>query len=258
MTSAQAMLIAALLAAVSCHLVGCTTLRRDPAANALHSPYPSRRLWAVAPLRNESGSLHADGLRLADLLAQQLETASNLDVLPVNRTLAAMESLRVAQLTSRQDVMRLLQALGADGIVVGTITAYDPYDPPKLGIAIELYTTQAIEHLDHLALRRLAAAATDEGAQLPRSDLTNQPVAIVSAFLDAGDPATRLKLQRFAESRGPVDKVAQEWHRYRISMDLYSEFVSYVTSWRLLDAERRRMTPPTVASSSKDTNPSAP
>lgn len=246
MTSEQVMLTLAAL-----WLSGCAALMPKQGADPLVSPYAERRVWAIAPLRNESGSLQVDGAVMADLLAHQLENASNIDVMPVNRVLAAMEALQMRQITSGPEAMKLLATLGADGLIVGTVTAYDPYDPPKLGMAIELYSSPRLEAAHQSDLRRLASAGTDDGPPAPAARI-RQPVSLVSAFFDAADPEVRRKLARYAYRRRVqkdpdfvFQKDQEEPERmYRISMDLYSEFVSYVMSWRLLKAESQRLAPP--------------
>lgn len=249
MTSEQVMLTAAALLIGGCQWIS------GSGADPLYSPYSTRRVWAVAPLHNESGSLQADGVLLADHLARQLENASNIDVLPVNRTLAAMETIGLAEVSGPEQALRLLGAMGVDGLVVGTITAYDPYDPPKLGLAIELYTSQRAEQANPVDVRQLARAATDEAVLPPPAERgVPQPVNTVSAFFDAADPNVRGMLRRYAEDRGADRKDGlkerylyrgedRQWHLYRISMDLYSEFVSYVMSWRLMFAEQQRVAP---------------
>jgi hypothetical protein len=249
MTSKQVMLTLMLMLLV----VGCE-MQPKP-AEPLSAPYASRRVWAVAPLRNESGSLHADGLMFADRFVRALENAQGLDTLPVNRTLEAMQSLRLEQITSPGEAMQLMQALGADGLVVGTLTAYDPYDPPKVGIAVELYLNKDVEKLERLDPRALSEAAVDRGP-LPGVMQRQQPVSVASAFLDAADPQVRQMMKRFAVDRG-VEKDPRfvlfkeqddQWRLYRISIDLYAEFVGYEMSRRLLDVERQRLSLASAAS----------
>jgi len=242
MTSKQVMLTLMML------LLGGCGLMQPKAADPLAAPYASRRVWAVAPLRNESGSLHADGLMFADRFARALENAQGLDTLPVNRTLEAMQALRMEQITSPAEAMQLMHALGADGLVVGTLTAYDPYDPPKVGIAMELYLNRDVEALEMLDPRLLAEAAVDPSPRRT-SPQRRQPVSVASAFLDAADPMVRQQLKRYAVDRGkandPRFKLFTEqddhWRLYRISIDLYAEFVGYEMSRRLLDVERQRL-----------------
>jgi hypothetical protein len=236
MTSEQVMLTFVVLALGAC--AGPAVHPVEP----LKSPYEQRRVWAVAPLRNESGSLYADGVKMADRLAHQLENAANLDVLPVNRCLRAMDAMGIGQIATQQDAMRMVQTLGVDGLIVGTISAYDPYDPPRIGLALELYLSPRYDREQaDLDVRRLSRAATDELALAPPAN-SRQPVVVVSDILDARSPGTRENLQRYALDRGVV-KSKDAWVNYRINIDLYSEFVSYVMSWRLLRAEAQRIAP---------------
>lgn len=248
MTSEQVMLaLAVMLSLIS----GCTTSRRaeEQPVPRLVAPYAERLVWAVAPLRNESGSLEADGFAMADRLARQLEQADGIDVVPVNRVIAAMEALKMPAVRSPQDVIQLRQILGADALVVGTISAYDPYDPPKLGIAIELYIDPQRKNEPRVDVRQLSRAATAGEVTLPDAPLSGAPATVISGFYDAADPATRERLQRYAVGRGPAvdEDHPTNWRLFRMSMDLYTEFVSYTVSSRLLDAEGRRLRgkPPT-------------
>lgn len=226
---------------------GCAGFRaqQDPAPR-LMSPYPARQVWAVAPLRNESGSLHADGVTVADHLARQLERVSGIDVIPVNRVLAAMEALRMSAVASSQDALKLRQTLGVDALVVGTLSAYDPYDPPKLGLALELFGEGGQTAGQPLNIRELSRAPVDRLAHLPqgaRGIEAGQPSSVISVFYDAADPTTRQRLRRYAVGRGADAEARsdEEWRLFRISMDLYTEFVSYEVSSRLLHAETRRL-----------------
>ena len=144
-------------------LAGCDMRQR---AAVVTSPYERRQVFAVAPLRNESGNRYADGLNLADKLAQQLALTRGIDVLPVNRTLAAMHALGFGQITEVRQARQLQRALGVDGLVVGTVTAYDPYNPPKLGLALELYVDGQLAPRDAGPVnpRKLTRSPTDPNA----------------------------------------------------------------------------------------------
>jgi hypothetical protein len=233
MTSEQVMLIGVVLLLGSCTMPTAQT--QTPPA-----PITPPQLWAVAPLRNESGSAYADGLMLADSLVQQFEGAPGVDVLPVNRTLAAMAALEMDAPASPKDALKLMGTLGADALVVGTITAYDPYDPPKLGLALELYTRRRPQGAPLTDLRKLVRQPVGQG--MPTSvQLSRQPVALVSAVFDAGDVTSIELLDRYIQGRGPDTDDHQTARLHRISMDLFSQFVSHVMSRRLLEARLQRL-----------------
>lgn len=257
MTSKQVMLSAAALlaAAVTLTVAGCATLYPPRTAEPLDAPYEDRQVWAVAPLMNESGSRHADGVRLADKLARQLETASPLTVEPVNRVLDAMDALDMGEVTSPGEAELLRQTLGVDALVVGMVTAYEPYDPPKLGLALELYTGPLPGPNVSLDLRELSRAATDEESRPELPDpVGGGPASAVSAFFDAADPQVREQLRTYGTQRGVEAHGTRDWRLYRISMDLYSEFVSYEMSSQLLEAEARRLD----GSTERDNEPDEP
>ncbi|MFA9479126.1 hypothetical protein ACERK3_12610 [Phycisphaerales bacterium AB-hyl4] len=245
MTSKQVMLIAAamLVASATVILVGCAEFRRARPAEPLNAPYDERQVWAVAPLMNESGTRHANGVRLAEQLARQLETAAPLSVVAVNRVLDAMDALGLSMVSSPAEAEKLRQTLGVDALVAGTVTAYDPYDPPKLGLSVELYAGPLPQAGVTLDMRELSRASTDEMSrpELPGSQIGGGPVTVISGYFDAADPRVREQLRTYGTQRGTEAHGTREWRQYRISMDLYSEFVSYQVSWQLLEAEARRL-----------------
>ena len=224
-------------------LTGCAGGR--PAG--LAAPYAERKVFAVAPLRNESGSLAADGIRLADRLTEQLTLTRRVDTVPVNRVLAAMEAGGMASVTGRGDAMRLLRALDVDALVVGTVTAYDPYDPPKVGLNVDLYMGEALTTVA-MDIRLLSRAATDRGFNVDGDGRLTQPVTSFSALWDAGHPVTQDRLAAYAVGRGTdYGSTSTEARLFRISMDLYSGFVAFEAARRLMDAELLRLTLDRVA-----------
>lgn len=243
MTSKQVMLTLSSMLGVVVLLAGCDYTGASRKHQYPYSPYSERQVWAVAPLRNESGSGHADGVRIADHLSRQLTLVHGIDTVPVNRVLAAMHTLQLSAVTSKADALALRKALGVDGLVAGTITAWEPYDPPKLGLAVELYL-DPVHESRYFDIRRLTGAAV-EGQTIPDAPYTqtDQPVSAVSGYYDAADPVVRGELEHYGQHRGVGKRDPQNARLYRISMDLYSEFVSHAVGSRLLKAERIRVTP---------------
>ena len=236
-------LLRILLGLATAIVAGCGTV--PDRAPGLTAPYAERRVFAVAPLLNESGSAAADTLRLADRLTEQLTLTRRVDTLPVNRVLAAMEAAGIRRVASREQALRLTRTLGIDALVVGTVTSYDPYDPPRLGLNVDLYfgDTYAAEVFD---IRRLSRSATDT-TQLRAATTGAQPVSAFSALWDASHPVVQDRLHAFGVGRGTdYGATATEARLYRISMDLYSSFVAYEACRRLMDLEFLRLGPHAV------------
>jgi len=204
------------------------------------SPYRARHVFAVVPLRNESGSTHVDTAAMADKLTHELQRYAGIDTLPVNRVLAAMAVLGIEEVHTREQAMAVRQELGVDGLVTGTVTAYDPYDPPKLGLSVEVYLG---EHTPagRLDTRALTRAAVDGETRPTGGAHGGQPASTVAGVFDAADPAVARGLMGYggSHSRSPHDP--EGWRVYRISMDLYSQYVSRVMVARLMHAERARL-----------------
>ena len=198
-------------------------------------------LWAVAPLRNESGTSQADPLAISDDVVAAVEQVRGISAVPLNRVIAAMRALGLAELSTPTDARRLGEALDVDGLIVGSITAYDPYDPPTLGLALALYLPgrpdgEALG--DGLGPRELEwqPASLQTGAAQARVG----PVALASELLDAKSNDVLLAVQRYA--RGRVEQVsASAWHRYTRSMVLYRQFAAHEVVGRLIRQEWIRL-----------------
>lgn len=206
----------------------------------------TRQVWAVAPLRNETGTSHADGNRAADHLITQLNRVIGLEVLPLNRTLATMAQLGVGSIDSREQALALKAALGVDALVTGTLTAFDPYNPPKLGLTLELYAQPAPNYDQaNVDPRLLTSAAVDRNATNPGPlQPQSQPVTAIAGFYDGRSEAIRDRIQTYAKQHGEGDTNPHAFRLYLLSMDLFTEFAAYQVTEQLILAETLRLAPP--------------
>jgi hypothetical protein len=214
----------------------------------LTAPYDSSHgevLWAVAPLKNESGTSISDPLAVADKVAAAAAQVHGVRALPLNRTIAAMRALGLAELRDPGDAKRLAEAMGVDGLILGSVTAYDPYDPPTLGLALALYARPGAMTLNApagLDVSKLRYQPTDY-RYFPRSNYDDSPAAVVSEYLDAKNHAVLMDVRRYATGRSDPNS-ALSWHRYLASMDMYTEFAAWHTVQRLLENEWIRLAQP--------------
>jgi hypothetical protein len=211
----------------------------------LVSPYPAASdvVWVVAPLTNESGSSLVDELAVTDELVNQIRQVRGLSALPTNRALAAMRALEIPAIRTPAEAIALATATGADAVLVGTITAWDPYDPPELGLSVALFTRTGAMHgiaatgsgTDPMTLR----TAVREDA--PTAGAVGMgPVSSVADHADASNHAVLAEVKAFAVGRHD-DRTALGWQVYVKSMKRYTEFVCYRLMDRLLAAERARV-----------------
>jgi len=253
MTSAQTMqallvrtLVAALLAAAMTPGFGCSSKQGRLTAPQVHTaPYDTSRgdvLWAVAPLRNESGTTLVDEMAISDEIVAAAAQIKGVRCLPLNRTILAMRALEMESVDTPEDLKTLAMEMGVDGILVGSVTAYDPYNPPTLGLSLALYAraghleTKGSESLD---TRQLVYQPTDY-QYFASSNFDDAPASVVSEVLDARGHDVQMRIQSFATGR-TEEVSALGWKRYMASMVLYTKFAAWHSVGRLVDHERLRL-----------------
>lgn len=202
------------------------------------SPYGQHQLWAVVPPTNESGVSLVDTARLADMISQEAQRVHRVDVLPVNRVLAGMSQLGLARVTSSGDATALMALLGADGLIAGTVTAYDPYPPPTLGLALQLFSTTGED--DRSGFDPSQLSRTTSGQVLPGQYASSVPVAQAAGIFDARDQPTLRQLREYAATRH-LSESAYGSDIYLVSMDLFAQFVSHRLIRDLLHQEQTRL-----------------
>ncbi|MEM9063902.1 MAG: hypothetical protein AAGB51_00265 [Planctomycetota bacterium] len=240
MTSAQTMLTALLGALLAMFIAGCGMPKGFTAPSVHTAPYDASQgevLWAVAPLRNESGLAQVDTLAVADEIVASVQQTRGVRCLPVNRVIAAMRALQIQSIEGPEQAQVLAGALGVDGMIVGTVTAYDPYTP-VLGVSLALYARPGplfFEQREGVDSRWLTGQPL-EHTFLPNSGFQNGPASVVSLHLDAENHQTQLEVQRYA--RGRVEETSPYgWQRYTVSMALYTKFAAHTAVGRLLERE---------------------
>ena len=227
-------------------LASCSSIHRpydfDP--DELSAPYAAERelTWVVVPIRNESGVSVADELRLTDALVATLQEANGLTVLPLNRTLEAMRAAGLPQIDSAAHATHLARRMNADAVIVGALTAWDPYEPPKVGISLSLYArsdTMGVFDLSGLDPRQLAMASSDRDPWDVRSD-PSRALSSIALHIDGANGEVRAALERYASGR--IDpNAATGWKGYLTVMRRFERFACFYASEALLRAERDRL-----------------
>lgn len=219
--------------------VGCAAPRLSSPV-ILQSPYPEERVWAVVPFGNESGVSIVDGAAVADRFVEEVEGVDGLRCLPVNRTIAAMKSLGMTGVFDRQQAFTLMRTLQADGLVLGTVTTYDPYKPLRLGIAVELISGSPEDNRRPIDLRELTMPTSESVG----SDTNGTRVAMsqASRLFDARGHDTMAELDIYTVGRTEQDGTFGN-RAYETRMDLFARFASYVLIRDLLHQEGYRCNP---------------
>ena len=164
-----------LLAAVT-PVCGCeSTKLREPAPPQITTA-PYEAVVAVAPFANESGvSIPPQKqLRVGDGLVTAINQGKGWTAVPLNRTIQAMRQLGMDRVEDLESAFSLIDRLGVDAIILGTITEWAPYDPPRFG-------ANAILVARNIALEATFDARALEGStgdQVVKEVLPPQPIVL--------------------------------------------------------------------------------
>lgn len=244
-TSGTRSVVAAVLGAavvtMAAGLGGCAGRPDLTAPEVQVAPYGTvgnEIVWALAPLRNESGVSQVDVLAVSDTFVGVLTEVRGITCLPMNRTLAAMRALDMASVNSPTDAKRLAAMLGADGVVVGTITAWEPYDPPKLGVNVALFARDGAMGVSPTGVNPVNLANSPVDTR--PAGFAERPLAVVSEHLDGKSHEVQMDVRRYAEGRHE-GATALGWRRYMASMELFTQFAANHLAGRLLQSERLRL-----------------
>lgn len=192
-------------------LAGCR--QEKPYGSEVQLSLPGRRVqvWAIAPAVNLSGQ-RVDPLLQADLVYQQLQQVHGLTVVPVNRVVEVYVGLGLEHVQSQEQADQVCRLLGCDALLVPSVTAYDPYKPPKFGVALQLF------------IQNKSTPAAGSFLQ-------------VVGMFDAANGTTRGQLLNYAEGRNdPAGPFGAE--EYLVSMDRYCGFAYWTLIRQLLESPR--------------------
>ncbi len=241
-----------LLAVVIVCTAGCNKDRRalePPQVLTAPQAKVGGALWAVAPLANESGVSSVDTLAMSDKLVAAVNEVRGLSCLPLNRTIAAMRARQLSHINGPDDARILAETLGVDSLIVGSVTAYDPYEPPKLGLTLALFSIRTADDLNQADPLKVRGAYNDAQVRVP-TRFDSRPAAVVSEHLDGANHDVLFALRQFATGRHDPYS-AHGWQIYLVSMDRYSEFAAYTAVARLIDRDRLRSASEQAAASER-------
>ena len=162
-----------------------------------------------------------------------------LAVVRVNRVVGGYAALGIDQVNSAEQAALVCDLLGCDALLVPTVTAYDPYNPPKLGASLHLFPKPGTyARPANVDPRELARPASPPAEQSLQSGAEVPFVQAVGMF-DAANGSVREALFAYAAGRNdPAGPLAEK--EYLVSMDRYCGFVYQSLTGDLLRSMRQR------------------
>lgn len=132
------MLRTVFLSLLLCIAPGCMLIADKAYEPRFHNPFPQLSRVAVLPFYNQSTDPTVNQTEFALAYAAELQNIPGFEVMPVGvveQTLAANK----IKIDGGTDFQKLAQKLNVDAVVVGSITDFNEYYPPRLGLAVSWY-----------------------------------------------------------------------------------------------------------------------
>lgn len=139
--------------------LGCSLVPDKRARERYHNPLPQLHRIAVLPFFNQSGEPTLDQTAVAEAYYSELQAIPGFEVLPVGVAVGKWqkwEQMRTfrAELTDRADLQtpagadfqEFARYAGVDAVVVGAITDFTPYKPPRLAMTVRWYAANPAFH----------------------------------------------------------------------------------------------------------------
>jgi len=207
--------------------------------SSLSAPMKRKQVWAIAPAINLSGMKDVDPLLQSDCVYQQLQEVRGIVAVPVNRVAEVYASLGIDKVQSEDQAIVVCDLLGCDALLVPTVTAYDPYNPPKFGGSLQLFskpgTFARVASVDPRELSRRASPPANQSLPQPQQGSFAQAVGMY----DAENGSVREKLASYAAGRhDPVGPLGAK--EYVVNMDRYCSFAYHALIEQLLSDLRAK------------------
>ena len=127
-----------LLACGCALLAGCAAFPDRLVEPTYHNPLPQLHKVAVLPFYNQSHEPTVDGDRVAEAYFGELQAIPGFEVMPLGVARRFVESLQFEP-RSGEDYQRLARMMNMDAVLIGSITDFSPYYPPRMGLAVDWY-----------------------------------------------------------------------------------------------------------------------
>ena len=126
-------------------LSGCAAIPDRHVLPVYHNPFPQLHRVAILPFFNQSAEPTVDGDAIALAYYNELQAVQGFEVMPVGAAKRYLEASRLKPVTGT-DFQELAQLMRVDALIVGSVTEYSPYYPPRLGLSVDWYAANPGYH----------------------------------------------------------------------------------------------------------------
>ncbi|HBE70808.1 MAG TPA: hypothetical protein DDW52_21900 [Planctomycetaceae bacterium] len=120
------------------NLCGCALVPDVKHKPQYINPFPQLQKIAVLPFFNQSEEPTLSGERVALAYINELQSIRGFEVLPLGVVKSQLAGYR-GQIQDGADFQALARYLDVDAVLIGSITDYTPYYPPRMSMAVRWY-----------------------------------------------------------------------------------------------------------------------
>ncbi len=171
---------------------GCSFLPKRYVVPVVHNPFPQLQKVAIVPFFNQTDEPTVDGRQFALAYFDELQRIPGFEVTPVGVVETAVRQYRVQlnDLHSPEDVQRLAQLLNVDAVVIGAVTDFSEYYPPRCALRVEWYAANPSLHPAPPGFGMPWGTPDEEN--ISESVRFDAEMAMSRTFLEAHTPAPRV------------------------------------------------------------------
>jgi len=125
---------------------GCSALPDISHQPQFHNPFPQLTRIAVLPFTNQSSDPTVDGRSAGEMYRNELQQIPGFQVMPMGVVEVKVRALQAQEFDESFDFQKLAQVLGVDAVVVGAITDFSAYYPPRMGLSVSWYAANPSFH----------------------------------------------------------------------------------------------------------------
>ena len=121
--------------------LGCSLFPVTYQREQIHNPFPQIQRVAILPFYNQSDNPTIDTEVVAEKYYAALQAIPGFEVLPVGVTKAQwlMYSQQFGEPVTGEHFQKLAEQMGVEALVVGSVTDFDAYYPPRMAMTVHWY-----------------------------------------------------------------------------------------------------------------------
>lgn len=224
-------------------LTGCIAF--EGGGEKLYNSLAGVQTVVVAPMMNLSTSANVDTVEVTKAFASELEQVEGVNVVPLGRVYQYLSVNNMATVGSPEEARALAQVFKAQATLVGAVTEYDPYDPPRMGLSVQMYAVAGLpaasgsEGFDPVSSARSAVPfpVTDDASGRPRD--------MVSRVFSGRDLEVKNLAKLYAKRR-LSDNSPYGWRRFLVDQREYQRLCCYGVIREMLGEESRQAQPTAI------------